>query len=440
MKRFAQQFKKQSDKIKLNAQEQFLMREKIITFMEYHPLPVVEGEVRTILSLDNVFKVTRVPWRKMSISLGLVAIAFVVILPTVAEYTVPGDILYPVKVRINEEVRSTLARTPYEKVEWEAQRIERRISEARILAKAGLLTPEAEEAVADAVTQHLSNAGAEITILRESNNTDEATLANMTLSSIFEVQSTAFQVDNENLSISASNTSNVTSVSHTLAGVLEGGRVGLALTNETNTISYDRLMAEIEKQTTRAYERLASIEEVMSDQETADINRRLNDISTRIVEARDQYTQASSEQLQQALKDTQKLIAFMNDIDVRATVEVERIIPMTPTFEERLAVFVPQLERFELEVGKIEQVIQQLADDEVKEDIISSVNELKEYIEKANTVTAETITEVELEMIAKKEQKEILVGLIITAGGDFGLQVDEEIEFKNSTTSATSTI
>ncbi len=435
MKRFAQQFKKQSDKIKLNAEEQFLLREKITTFMEYHPLPAVEGEVRTTVALDNVFKTARVSWKKMTMSFGMVAVAFVITLPAVAEYTVPGDMLYPVKVKINEEVRSTLARTPYEKVEWEAERIERRISEARILAKAGLLTPEVEEAVVDAVEQHRSNASAEIALLRENNNTDDAALANMTLASVFEVQSTTFKVDND-LSVTSTFAATTSEIApRTLAGVLEGERAELARLNETSNISYGRLMAEIEKQTTRAYERLSSIKDAVSPQEASDIDRRLNDIATRINEAKEQSEEAGSEELRHALKDTQMLITFMNDIDVRSTVGVEQIVPITPTYEERLAKFNPELEKLVEEVEKLEQVVTKLPEDEAKEEYLLSLREPKLYIEKAKTVTPKTIKEVSAELPAMQKRVKSLSDILTDAG--VSLEVDIELGNISSTTPTT---
>ncbi|MFN3188282.1 MAG: DUF5667 domain-containing protein [Candidatus Paceibacteria bacterium] len=438
MKRFAQQFKKQSEKTKLTAGERFLLREKVTTFMEYHPLPAGEGEVRTLLSLDNVFKTSRVSWKKWSTGLGIVTVAFIVTLPAVAEYTVPGDMLYPVKVRINEEVRSTLARTPYEKVEWESKRIERRISEARVLAKAGLLTPEAEEAVAAAVTQHRSNANVEIAFLRESNNNDEAALANMTLASVFEVQSTAFRSNNDNTAATSSLSSISENTARTLAGVLEGGRAELAIINETGVISHGRLMAEIEKQTTRAYERLTSVKNAVSSQEASDISRRLDDISTRIGEAKELPEAKGTEQLHQALKDTQKLIAFMNDIDLRSSITVEKIVPITPTFDERLVAFTPRLERFVLKVEKIEKVTQQLPDDIVKSEILLSIEEMKMYIEKSHAVTAKTIREVETDLPIMKEKAQTLIEVIITAGGDFEIGLEEDVEVNGGATSTVS--
>jgi hypothetical protein len=438
MKRFAQQFKKQAEKTKLTTEERFLLREQITTFMEYHPLPGATSAVQNkTLSLGHPLAIARVPRRKWRLSLGIMTVAFIVTLPAIAEYTVPGDILYPVKVRINEEVRSTLARTPYEKVEWESKRIERRISEARILAKQGLLTSEVEESVVAAVTQHRFNADAEIAILRGNNNNDEAALANLKLSSIFEVQSAAFKVDNENnMSVSITPASS-TLPARTLAKMLEGGRAELALLNETEVVSYERLMAEIEKQTTRAYERLASLKNTVSTQEAADINRRLNDISVRIHEARNVSSEDEKNiaQLRQALQDTQKLIAFMNDIDVRATVTVERIVPLTLTFEERSAQFNSKLDKFALEVEKLEQVASQLTDNAVKESFNVTLNGLKDYLQRATDTTPGTIRALEEELIVMKKEAQLLTEIIRASGGVF--EADVDIKSHASSTSST---
>ncbi|MES2470833.1 MAG: DUF5667 domain-containing protein [Patescibacteria group bacterium] len=56
-----------------------------------------------------------------------------------AEKAVPGDILYPIKVNINEPLRSAVAVKKEAKAEWEAKKAERRLTEARILASEGKL-------------------------------------------------------------------------------------------------------------------------------------------------------------------------------------------------------------------------------------------------------------------------------------------------------------
>lgn len=81
----------------------------------------------------------RRPWMSMlafhrsaALGFGMALVALMVTsgVAAAAEGSIPGDILYGVKVRITEEVRSALARSPASKAAWETKRIERRLSEA----------------------------------------------------------------------------------------------------------------------------------------------------------------------------------------------------------------------------------------------------------------------------------------------------------------------
>jgi hypothetical protein len=79
-----------------------------------------------------------------------------------AEGALPGDILYPIKVGVNEQVRSALAVTPEDKASVAADRAVARLDEASALATEGKLTPAAEASLtsafaaqADAATQHM---------------------------------------------------------------------------------------------------------------------------------------------------------------------------------------------------------------------------------------------------------------------------------------------
>lgn len=51
-----------------------------------------------------------------------------------AENTVPGDVLFPVKVHVNENVRGTFSVTTKAKAEWEVRLVERRLEEVEKLA------------------------------------------------------------------------------------------------------------------------------------------------------------------------------------------------------------------------------------------------------------------------------------------------------------------
>src|SRR6056297_835594 len=118
---------------------------------------------------------------------GVFALLVLIIVPIMAERAVPGDTLYAVKVKINEEVRSSLTLDPYEKIEWETVRINRRIAEAKLLAKEGRLTEAAEAEAAAAVKEHADNVKAEIETLRAA-DADEAAIAEIAFDSTMQVQ------------------------------------------------------------------------------------------------------------------------------------------------------------------------------------------------------------------------------------------------------------
>ncbi len=65
-----------------------------------------------------------------------------------AEGALPGDLLYPIKISVNEEVRVALARSDVERAAVEAERAERRLEEAGKLASVGKLSPGLEQEIA----------------------------------------------------------------------------------------------------------------------------------------------------------------------------------------------------------------------------------------------------------------------------------------------------
>lgn len=62
-----------------------------------------------------------------------------------AENTVPGEVLYPVKVHVNETVRGTFAVTPKAKAEWDIRLVERRLEEVEELATKTDVSAEARQ-------------------------------------------------------------------------------------------------------------------------------------------------------------------------------------------------------------------------------------------------------------------------------------------------------
>lgn len=71
-----------------------------------------------------------------------------------AESTVPGDMLYPIKVNVNEVVRDRVHMNEEGKTLWEMQKAERRLREAEIMTNRDALTPEQEAEIQERFRVH----------------------------------------------------------------------------------------------------------------------------------------------------------------------------------------------------------------------------------------------------------------------------------------------
>jgi len=246
MKRFSEQLNKKAKSIRLKAAEKRDLRDRLVSYMEYHPLPSsMKQKVDETISLEQSVKTIHVSGLRFLQWSGVMVAIFTLVVPYAAERAVPGDTLYAVKVHLNEEVRSTLARSSYEKIVWETELLNRRIAEARLLANEGRLTEETETMVADAVRTHSDNAKKEIENLKQTDK-DEAVLASIQLDTALDVQTTSLRNSDH-----ASTTEGMSVTK--IATVLEESQ-----SDESSDIavedlpSYERLMGQVEIESTRA--------------------------------------------------------------------------------------------------------------------------------------------------------------------------------------------
>ncbi len=329
MKSFDTDLKKYAEKIHLKVSERRELRERILSYMEYHPLPKREESISYTTATSEQYFI----WSPFSTLWGRVAaatFAFLVIIgvPIAAERSVPGDVLYIVKTEVNESIQSQFANSPYEKVVFETRLMERRIGEARLLASEGKLTEEVEAAIAETVKVHADAAQNGLALLR-TDNAEEAAIAEITFGSALEVQSAVLDTNK-----SAGATSSIENI----LGVVNTTREEVEHNRGTSTPSYAGLSARIELETTRAYELFETVKVSATKNEVEDITRRLADINRQIEGAKkiqSENEEMAITELREALGLTQKLIVFMTDIDIRENVMLETLVPIVPTLEER---------------------------------------------------------------------------------------------------------
>jgi hypothetical protein len=339
MNRFREQFNKEAEKIKMTPEERGLVRERILSFMEVHTLPQTETEVVTPrASFASYFHY----WKQA----GVAFVVMLMLTPVLAEDALPGDMLYPLKVRINEEVRGYLAFSPHEKIAWETTRIERRLAEARLLSLSGELSPEEEADVVAALTSHSAEAQASIDILKETDR-DAASIAQIAFASALEVQADAFQSER----VSAAERGEIPQHLQLSAAVAAQSSLAKEAAEEAETPSVEKLFARIEEESTVVEELLVSVEEGATEEEAEKINNRLASITRKVSNAQlladgattsvsfthnneTKETSDPAEVLRAALADVRKLVSFMTNIDVRESISIDAVVPEEVVVDE----------------------------------------------------------------------------------------------------------
>lgn len=100
-----------------------------------------------------------------------------------AEGALPGDLLYPVKVEVNEAVRSFLIIAPEAKDKWEVRRAERRLEEAEQLADRSDLDATKRQQIEKNLEKHLGRLEASAKRLAAEGDLGEAAELNSDLES-----------------------------------------------------------------------------------------------------------------------------------------------------------------------------------------------------------------------------------------------------------------
>jgi len=437
MKSFDTDLKKYAEKMSLKASERRELRERVLSYMEYHPLPkqtVAQSERTREMMQSEPFIVFHFNALYARIAGGMFVV-LLIMAPFVAERSVPGDPLYLIKTGFNETIQGQLANSPYKKIEFETKLMERRISEARVLASEGKLTQDVKTQIAENVKEHTDAVKDGLAELR-TQDAEGAAIAEIAFNSSLEVQS---------MVLGANDSTNSTSSIDSILTVVNEAREGVASNKENSNPSFEGLMARVELETTRAYELFVSIKDSTTPEESIDIERRLSDIDRLIGEAKEHYDteiDGAVDDLIKTLGLTQKLIAFMTDINVRQTVTLESLVPVVLSDQERIDIVKTGIEAISGTKADVEERLTTVEDAGVKAKVEDGVAQVAMLLIRATTAL-ETADIVAAE-VAIKEANAIITDLdLLTKPVEVTVPdetfVPEEQNEETGTTTATTT-
>lgn len=403
MKQFSQQLHKKATTVKLRAAEKRDLRDRLVSYMEYHPLPAEMQQTTkkrqpakaSPTPASEPFTTFSIPFATLFKSSAIAVALVLVAVPVLAERAVPGDTLYAVKVRFNEELRSTLTFDSYQKVEWETERINRRIAEARLLASEGRLTEAVETEVAEAVRNHAENVQREIEVLR-SQDADDATIASITLDSTLEAQSTSLKGDEDDTTSMVAANQDTTRPTSLIASAIDESRAEATRSTPTSTLpAYDKLMARVEQNTTRIYELRTTLQNLVSEEKLAEVDRRIADIERSGAEIMEQVSTedlSARQALIEVLQRTQRLIVYMTELEVSETVDIDSLVPMILTDEEEQAEALRLTTALDERMSRIESLEARVTDEAVLEKVAVASSSLQALIKKMTLSSTEFTT------------------------------------------------
>lgn len=151
------QFIKKVKSVKLNESEKTTIKRSVLNFISQNPVrySVEQPDLNyksmvPILAKSLIWLQNRgfpISFRLIGTMLLIIAVLAGGVVSVGAEKSLPGDILYPVKVGLNEGVKGLLSVSEESKANWEIERVQRRLEEAETLAKDGSLDLEAREKI-----------------------------------------------------------------------------------------------------------------------------------------------------------------------------------------------------------------------------------------------------------------------------------------------------
>jgi hypothetical protein len=147
-------------------------------------------------------------------------------------------------------------------------------------------------------------------------------------------------------------------------------------------------VAQLEQETTRGRELLLNIKDNATEQEYADLERRIGDVERKLAVGATMYTEDAvrgQEFLTQTWRDMQVVITFMTDIDVRSSLAIENLVPMVLTPEEERSLALNAYNEASVALVKIEETLPAVVDAGISNKVALTVPQIKTLLDTAST-------------------------------------------------------
>ena len=147
--------------IKLKPEEKAFIRKEILSHINGKPIISKYYDSWSVVSFISIRKVT---------ALLIIVLIFGVGTSTFAKEALPGDLLYPVKIHVNENIESILAVTEKASVEVDIKHATTRLKEAGELASKGKLTEDVNTEIKEKFAKNIDSINKQVSKIEEKGN------------------------------------------------------------------------------------------------------------------------------------------------------------------------------------------------------------------------------------------------------------------------------
>lgn len=151
---------KKAKSASLKETEKNALLRSIETFIERHPLETRKPLIPQKSPLSSFMFMRTASFALVAFLIVGTSTSFA------AQSSLPGDLLYPVKVNVNEEVKEFFLNDS-EKVQFETARANQRIREAQVLSKQGRLTDKAKSQVTEKFNRHVAKVRSDLSTFKQ---------------------------------------------------------------------------------------------------------------------------------------------------------------------------------------------------------------------------------------------------------------------------------